>query len=117
MNGASAKMVITFQSRAAADVIMLGDSARQLLKILGKDPDSTQGIVTVEQLPDAIARLQQAIETDRENARAAERAQPDEDEDAPKGMAAPVSLHQRGWPLLEMLRLSLAENTPVTWGR
>lgn len=109
-------MVITFQSRAAADVIMLGDSARPLLKIIGKDPDSHQGIVTIEQLPEAIERLQKAIEADRELARAAEQAQPDEDEDAPKGMAAPVNLHQRGWPLLDMLKISLAEKTPVTWG-
>jgi hypothetical protein len=109
-------MVITFQSRAAADVIMLGGNARQLLKILGKDPDSQQGIVTVEQLPEAIERLQQAIKADRDLARAAEQAQPDEDEDAPKGMAAPVSLYQRGWPLLNMLTTSLAEKTPVTWG-
>jgi hypothetical protein len=111
-------MVITFQSRAAADVIMLGEHARQFLKLLGKDPDSTQGIVTVEQLPEAIARLEKAIEADRDRARAAERADPDkdDDEDAPKGMAAPVSLHQRGWPLLEMMRTSLAEDKPVTWG-
>lgn len=111
-------MVITFQSRAAADVIMLGDSARQLLKILGKEPDSRQGIVTVEQLPGAIERLERAIEADRERARAAERSDPDQDEheDAPKGMAAPVSLHQRGWPLLDMLKISLGDKTPVTWG-
>lgn len=110
-------MVITFRSRAAGDVIMLGDNARQLLKVLGKDPDSTQGIVTVEQLPEAIARLEQAIEADRARAREADRADPDGDEDAPRGMAAPVNLHQRGWPLLDLLQRSLAEETPVTWGR
>lgn len=111
-------MVTTFQSRATADVIMLGDNARQLLKILGKDPDATQGILTVEQLPAAIEKLQQAIEADRARARTAENAKQDQDEDdnAPKGMAAPVSLYQRGWPLLEMLERSLKENTPVTWG-
>lgn len=109
-------MVITFQSRATGDVIMLDDNARQLLKILGKDPDSPQGIVTVEQLPETITRLQKAIEADRERAREAERAAPDEDEDAPKGMAAPVGLYQRGWPLLDMLTRSHAEGVPVTWG-
>lgn len=109
-------MVITFQSRAAGDVIMLGEHARQLFKILGKDPESTQGIVTVEQLPAAIEKLQQAIEADRSRARETEGDTQDEPEDAPKGMAAPVSLYQRGWPLLEMLNLSLKEKTPVTWG-
>jgi len=110
-------MVITFRSRAAADVLMFGEPARQLLKILGKDPDAAEGIVTVEQLPDAITRLEQAIEADRARAREADRADPDGDEDAPRGMAAPVNLHQRGWPLLDLLQRSLAEETPVTWGR
>ncbi|MBA4741141.1 MAG: DUF1840 domain-containing protein [Azoarcus sp.] len=108
-------MVITFKSRAAADVIMLGDHARPLLKILGKDPDARQGIVTVEQLPDAIAALQAAIEADRERDRQRQDEPEDEDEPPPTGIGAAVSLHQRGWPLLEMMTLSLAEQKPVIW--
>lgn len=111
-------MVITFQSRASADILMFGEVAERLLSIAGKDPKAPQGILTVEQLPDAIARLREAIEADRARVREADRADPDraEDEDIPKGMAAPVSLHQRGWPLLEMMTRSLAEGVPVTWG-
>lgn len=110
-------MVVTFKSRAAADVIMLGDHARPLLKILGKDPDARQGIVTVEQLPVAIAALQVAIEADRERDRQRqdEPEKEDEDEPPPTGIGAAVSLHQRGWPLLEMMTLSHAEQKPVTW--
>ncbi|MDX5445976.1 MAG: DUF1840 domain-containing protein [Zoogloeaceae bacterium] len=111
-------MVITFQSRATSDVMMFGDVAERLLSIVGKDPKATRGILTVEQLPEAIARLNEAIEADRNRAREADRANPDreEDEDIPEGMAAPVSLHQRGWPLLEMMARSHAEGVPVTWG-
>jgi hypothetical protein len=111
-------MVITFQSRATSDVLMFGEVAARLLSIVGKDAQAAKGIITVEQLPEAIARLQQAIEADRAQARAAERADPDRDEneDNPRGMAAPVSLHQRGWPLLEMMTRSHAEGVPVTWG-
>lgn len=111
-------MVITFQSRASGDVLMFGEVAGRLLSIVGKDPQASKGIITVEQLPEAIARLQRAIEADRAQVRALDRADPDreENEDIPKGMAAPVSLHQRGWPLLEMMTRSHAEGVPVTWG-
>ncbi|AUN95937.1 DUF1840 domain-containing protein [Pseudazoarcus pumilus] len=110
-------MVVTFKSRAAADVIMLGDHAHALLRILGKDADARQGILTAEQLPDAIAALQAAIEADRERDRQRQNEPEDENEDEPPptGIGAAVSLHQRGWPLLEMLRQSLDADKPVTW--
>ena len=52
-------MLYKFKSRSEAMVIMLGAHGDQMLKIMGKEP-STQGIVTVEQIPDAIAALQAA---------------------------------------------------------
>ena len=112
-------MLVTFKSHASADVIMLGDSAKKLIAILGKDPHSAQGILTAQQLPDAIARLKAAIEEDR--ARQAERQRTEADEAADKeagrsGMAAPVGLAQRAWPLLNMMEESLREETPVVWG-
>lgn len=112
-------MLIVFKSDAAADVIMFGDVGKKLLSILGKDMDVAKGIVTVEQLPDAIARLHAAIDEDK--ARQAARGE-DEDEDGDaagperSGMAAPVGLAQRAWPLLEMLEASQKEGVPVVWG-
>ncbi|ATE61428.1 DUF1840 domain-containing protein [Thauera sinica] len=110
-------MLVTFKSAASADVIMFGDVAKKLIGILGKDPDDGQGIVTVEQLPAAIAGLRAAIEADR--ARQAARADADEaaDREAGRtGMAAPVGLAQRGWPLLDMLEAAQKEGVPVIWG-
>jgi hypothetical protein len=111
-------MLVTFKSKASADVVMFGDAAKELIAIAGKDPKDVKGIVTVEQLPEAIARLRAAIEEDK--ARQAER-DPDEQEErnaeqGKVGMAAPVSLAQRAWPLLKMFEDSLAERTPVVWG-
>ena len=114
-------MPITFQSRATGDIIMLVEPARQLLAIIGKDGEASKGIITLEQLPQAIATLASEIENDRrlEPKRQAElEKQLDEDPNAeppPSGMAAPVSLAQRGWPLLEMMRTSLKEGFPITW--
>ena len=50
-------MLIVFKSQASGDVMMFEKNARELLAIIGKDRDSGQGVVTVEQLPDAIERL------------------------------------------------------------
>ena len=52
-------MIITFKSRATADTIMFGDVAKDLLSLMGKAFEP-RGIITLEQLPDAIARLRQA---------------------------------------------------------
>ena len=53
-------MLYKFKSQAAAEVIMLQSSAEELLKIIGKAPGAT-GIITVEQIPAAIAALRQAV--------------------------------------------------------
>ncbi|MCK2095970.1 DUF1840 domain-containing protein [Thauera aromatica] len=112
-------MLVTFKSAASADVIMFGAVARTLIDILGKTASGDSGIVTVPQLPEAITRLRAAIDEDR--ARQAERPHdPDAEAQAREagrsGMAAPVSLAQRAWPLLDMLEASLRENVPVVWG-
>ncbi|BAL26634.1 DUF1840 domain-containing protein [Azoarcus sp. KH32C] len=109
-------MLLTFKSAADADVIMFGDVAKKLVEILGKDPQDAKGIITVEQLPGAIARLRAAIEA--EKAGQGGQAQDDDEEEDPerRGMAAPVNLAQRAWPLLSMLELSQKEGVPVTWG-
>ena len=101
--------LITFKTRAAGDVIMFGKVAGQLLTILGKNGDDHQGIITVAQLPDAIARLEQAIADDKSKS-----AQPDS-ESSERGIAEPVALWQRAAPLLEQFRYALREEQVVIW--
>lgn len=113
-------MLYTFKSAASADVLMLGEPAKKLIGTIGKDPADTQGIVTVDQLPGAIARLRAAIEEDRARQAELERQRSTDDEAADReagrsGMAAPVGLAQRAWPLLDMMEASLKEETPVIW--
>lgn len=102
-------MIVTFKSKAAGDVIMFGESAHQLMKIMGKDPDS-QGIITAEQLPAAIAALKGVIEESRRQS-----GPDDEDADKP-AIAQHVSLAQRAVPLLELLEWAHKKNAPVMWG-
>jgi hypothetical protein len=109
-------MLITFHSAAAADVIMFGKNGQQMLQIVGKDPTERQGIVTVEQLPQAIARLTAAIEADRARQRAANTEDGEVDADGEKPDPAEfIGVAQRGFPLLELLQYSLKEEVPATW--
>jgi hypothetical protein len=108
-------MLIIFKSKAAGDVMMFGDVAHSLMEIMGKAV-TEKGIVTVEQLPEAIARLKAAVAQDK-----AERPAVDHDElvyeQTPEGgKREAVSLARRAVPLIELLEYSLQEKVPVTWG-
>lgn len=105
-------MLITFKSQADADVLMFGEVGQAMLVAFGKDPESRTGIVTVEQLPAVLERLKAAMLKDK---LAAPVASDEEDEDAPRGMAAPVSFFQRAAPLVQMLECAQREGVPVTW--
>lgn len=108
--------IVTFKSAATADVIYFGDVAKRMMELMGKDPDA-KGIVTVEQLPEAIARLKAAIAADKERHRRLVQEEEHGNEAAEGGGTRPaVSLTQRALPLLEMLEESLAAKKPVMWG-
>ncbi len=112
-------MLITFKSDAASDVIMFHHHAKELLSIIGKDPEDAKGIVTVEQIPDAIERLRLAIAQDRARQRELEQDPDQEEADREAGrtgIAARVALAQRAWPLLDMLECSQKDRVPVVWG-
>ncbi|QXZ09219.1 DUF1840 domain-containing protein [Comamonas sp. Y33R10-2] len=107
-------MAYKFKSRATADLIMLDANARKLLEIIGKSPDDAQGIITVEQIPAAIAALEAAAEQEHLQPK----AQPEDesqDEDAESASHDNVGLAQRVVPLIDMLRRSVAEGKDVTW--
>jgi len=104
-------MLYKFKSQAAADVIMLQSNGQQMLTIIGKDP-APQGIITVAQIPAAIAALQAAVvahEAARQHRTASEA-----DEEEPEGDG--VMLRQRAAPFIELLRVSAAAGKDVVWG-
>ncbi len=104
-------MLYKFKSRATADVIMLEPNGSQLVQIMGKEPGAG-GIVTVEQIPAAIAAIEAAIAAeDHALAQAAQEREGDGSEERPDA----VHLRQRAAPLLDMLRRSAAAGREVTW--
>jgi hypothetical protein len=108
-------MLITFRSQASGDVMMFGDVARQMLRIIGKE-SADKGIVTVAQLPDAIAALQHAIAADKAAWGEQSAFGQVNTEVEPDGRKEPfVSASQRARPLLELLEWSLKSDKPVLW--
>lgn len=105
--------MITFRSQASSDVMMFDDVAKRMMQLMGKEP-AERGIVTVEQMPQAIARLRDAIAADK--AAHAGTEAPDTEPTPGGGQRAYVGLAQRALPLLQLLEYSLKDKTPVTWG-
>jgi hypothetical protein len=92
-------MIVIFQSPASGDVIMFGDVAKRMMKLMGKEP-TDKGIVTVEQLPDAIARIKAAIEEDKQQRAGRDPEDQPQTEKAEGGGSRPY-VSQRAVPLLE----------------
>ena len=123
-------MLYKFKSRSTADLILLEPQGRRLLQIIGKEPGPT-GIVTLAQIPAAVAALEAAV-LDEEHRIAAALAQAkaqqaaaahDAGDDAESAAAKDdkddnetVSLRQRAAPFIEMLRRSLEGGHDVVWG-
>jgi hypothetical protein len=88
-------MLYEFKSKATGTVTMTGTVAERILAIVGKEA-SSKGIFTVEQMPDAIAALQAAIDREkRETNVDADDDEDDDDRDEPRPVV--VSLAQRAW--------------------
>ena len=62
-------MLIIFKSPASGDVIMFQKNGQDMLTVLEKDKNDAKGIITLEQLPEAISRLRAAIEIDKARSR------------------------------------------------
>lgn len=108
--------IVIFKSAACADTIYFGDVAKRMMELMGKEV-ADQGIVTVEQMPEAIAHLKSAIEADKAAHRQQVLAEELGTEADGKGGTRPhVTLTQRALPLLSMLEESLKEQKPVVWG-
>ena len=105
-------MLVTFRTKAYANITMFGDVAKQLLELMGHS-GAIPSAIKAEDVPAALARLETAI-AQREAAETAEaprRRRPRDDYDAPRK----ITLAQRAVPLLELLRAAAAKKADVMW--
>ncbi len=108
-------MLVTFSSKNAPSVLMLSQHARVVLEAAGKTTVANlpeRGVFTPEQLPGALAALEQAVA-----AAPVSHDDEDEDSDAPPvpSMAREVGFAQRAFPLLDLFRRAQATGDNVLW--
>jgi hypothetical protein len=101
--------MVRFSCKVTGGFEMLDRHAEQLLALLGKRADEP-GIITVEQIPAAIATLREAAARHESGAKGKSRDADGDEADEP------VTLAQRAFPLLDMLERARAANEPVLWG-
>lgn len=158
-------MLYEFKSRATGSVVMTQPVAERVLEIIGKEP-GPKGIVTVDQMPEAIAALEKAVAEERARQAQADAPDPaaaptpggnfgapgeesrgimdalgaaddgipyagrrhaaratgaqspsDDDEDDPHGDPRyAITLAQRAWPFVEMMKAAHKAGKDITWG-
>lgn len=105
-------MLVTFRTKAHANITMFGDVAKQLLELVGHS-GTIPSAIKAEDVPAALERLEAAV-AQRKAAEAADAPEGDrsrDDYDAPRK----VTLSQRAVPLLELLRAAAAKKADVLW--
>jgi hypothetical protein len=114
-------MLITFTSKAAAEVTMYKEHAKRILDLLGKDVN--RGVITAAETPKAVDILEKEIAETRLH-HASDELQRDViahhgeeigDDSEHEGMEV-VSFATRAYPLLEMLRAARNGGHDVLWG-
>ncbi|MFL9927583.1 DUF1840 domain-containing protein [Herbaspirillum lusitanum] len=113
-------MLITFKSKAAADVVMYESHAKPILDLLHKDIQ--RGVITAAESGDAISLLEKQIVNSKSH-EAAEALERDvhahhnaNGDDHGHEKIEPVTFSARAYPLLDMLREARKGNYDVLWG-
>ena len=109
--------LVVFRSRAAGEIFMFEETARRLFDILDR-PEAPRGVIAIEQIPDALARLTRAVEEEKAQLQTSAQAeQVAERRGEPVPLSARgITLAQRAYPLIEMLRAAAKRKVEVTWG-
>jgi hypothetical protein len=99
-------MIVTFHSKDYYPITMFGEAALQLIEKMGCTP-KVPGAIYAEDVPQALWQLQQNLQE-----------QPDDAAAIPAAAdiaEAPVSLHTRAVPLLEMLQGAAKKQHNISW--
>ena len=98
-------MLITFKSRAYANITMFGDVGLKMLEMMALGT-SVPGAIGAADVERALDNLRQELNKIPPHLQAAGA----EDEDQPT-----TSLHTRALPLLELLKAAIADESAVRW--
>lgn len=101
-------MLITFKTRAYADVTMFGDIALKLIKLMGRG-ETVPSAMEPEDIPQALMLLRQGVATEDAAVKENEAKEAEDEEEEQ------VSVHNRALPLVELLEAAHKENVAVMW--
>lgn len=108
-------MIYKFKCKATGDLIMLAPQGDALMRALGREP-AAQGIIELAAMGQALEGIAAAVTEDEVELVRAEAAS----EANARGAGLPkrqgVTLRQRLWPMVEMLRRAQAAGEPIVWG-
>lgn len=108
-----ATMLIKFYSKVGS-FSMFGDIAKQLLEMMGHS-GTVPGAVSAADVADARRRLESAV-AKLESASAKAEAD-DEDDDDDDDETPPVTLRQRAYPLIDLMKRAEQEDCDVLWDK
>jgi hypothetical protein len=97
-------MLVTFKTKAYADITMFGDIALAMLKMMGHSA-TVPGAIQAEDVPVALNRLTAAIAKDK-----APPPKENKDQEEPG-----VSIAHRALPLIQLLTAAAKANCNVMW--
>lgn len=97
-------MLVTFTTKAYADITMFGDVALSFLKMMGHSGTVPSAILAVD-VPAALERLKSALDATSDD-----KPSQDTHDDEPK-----VSMHNRALPLLALLAAAAKDERDVMW--
>lgn len=114
-------MLVRINSSTSGDMIMFAEHVRLLFDIVGKEC-CARGVFTYEQLPDAIARLKEAIAAEKQALHEAEQRAREHGKD-PEEVSGDercdpfgrVHLGQRASPLVHLMEWTLKEKGFILW--
>lgn len=113
-------MLVTFKSKAAAEIVMYAEHAKPLLELIHKDVK--RGVITAGEAATAVARLEAVIgeskihPTTEEVKRDVVAHHGDAGDNNDHEASQFVSFATRAYPLLEMLRAAQKGGNDILWG-
>lgn len=103
-------MLITFHSKAYADITMFGDVAKKLLKLMGHS-GTVPSAILARDVPQALERLKAGIAA----AGPQSGTEPALPEGAGNADEPPISLATRAYPLIKLLEAAIEQDCDVMW--
>lgn len=95
-------MLVTFTTKAYADITMFGDPAKSILKMMGHS-GTVPSAIMAEDVPAALQKLKAAIAAARPTAAADDAEEP------------AISMAHRDLPIIELLTAAAKEKCDVMW--